>query len=58
VAGGHVLLWAGLVMGVGQAFGARVGARLVIKKGTGFVRPVFIGSVLAVTAKLFWDNYR
>jgi len=58
VAGGHVLLWAGLVMGAGQALGARVGARLVIKKGTGFVRPVFIGSVLAVTAKLFWDNYR
>jgi len=58
VAGGHVLLWAGLVMGVGQAFGAGGGARLVIKKGTGFVRPVFIGSVLAVTAKLFWDNYR
>jgi uncharacterized protein len=58
VAGGHVLLWAGLVMGVGQACGARVGARLVIKKGTGFVRPVFICSVLAVTAKLFYDNYK
>ena len=58
VAGGHVLLWAGLVMGGGQAFGARVGARLVIKKGTRFVRPVFICSVLAVTAKLFYDNYR
>ena len=58
VAGGHVLLWAGLVMGGGQAFGARMGAHLVIKKGTGFVRPVFIGSVLAVTAKLFYDNYR
>ncbi|GAW66617.1 membrane protein [Geoanaerobacter pelophilus] len=40
-----------------QAVGARVGARLVIKKGTRLVRPVFICSVLAVTAKLFWDNY-
>jgi uncharacterized protein len=58
VAGGHVLLWAGLVMGAGQAFGARVGARLVIRKGTRFIRPVFICSVLAVTAKLFYDNYR
>lgn len=57
VAGGHVLLWAGLVMGAGQAVGARVGARLVIRKGTGFIRPVFICSVLAVTAKLFWDIY-
>jgi len=58
VAGGHVLLWAGLLMGAGQAVGARVGARLVIHKGTRFVRPVFICSVLAVTAKLFWDGYR
>jgi len=56
--GGHVLLWAGLVMGVGQACGARIGARLVIKKGTSFIRPVFICSVLAVTAKLFYDNYK
>jgi len=58
IAGGHVLLWAGLVMGVGQAVGARIGARLVIKNGTGFIRPVFICSVLAVTAKLFYDIYR
>lgn len=57
LAGGEVLLLAGLVMGVGQAVGARVGARLVIRKGTRFVRPVFICSVLAVTAKLFWDNH-
>ena len=58
IAGGHVLFWAGLVMGVGQAVGARIGARLVIKNGTGFIRPVFICSVLAVTAKLFYDIYR
>lgn len=57
VAGGHVLFWAGLLMGVGQAVGARAGARLVIRKGTRFVRPVFICSVLAVTAKLFWDDF-
>lgn len=56
--GGHVLLLAGLVMGVGQACGARVGARLVIRKGVRFVRPVFICSVLAVTAKLFYDSYK
>jgi len=57
VAGGHVLFAAGLVMGAGQAVGARMGARLVIRKGTGFIRPVFISSVLAVTAKLFYDIY-
>ena len=58
VAGGHVLLWAGLAMGAGQAVGARTGARLVTSRGTGFIRPVFICSVLAVTGKLFWDIYR
>ena len=58
VAGGHVVLLAGLLMGAGQACGARVGAKLVINKGTRFVRPVFICSVLAVTAKLFYDNYK
>lgn len=57
VAGGHVLLWAGLLMGVGQAAGARVGAKLVIRKGTRFIRPIFISSVLAVTAKLFYDTW-
>jgi uncharacterized protein len=57
VAGGHAMLWVGLVMGVGQALGARIGAKLVIRKGGGLVRPVFICSVLAVTAKLFYDNY-
>ena len=41
-AGGHLLLWAGLVMGVGQAVGARAGARLVISRGERFIRPVFI----------------
>ncbi|HBA89500.1 MAG TPA: hypothetical protein DCZ75_16390 [Geobacter sp.] len=58
VAGGHVLLWAGLLMGAGQAVGARMGARLVLRKGTGFIRPVFICSVLAITAKLFYDIYK
>jgi uncharacterized protein len=57
IVGGHVVFIAGLVMGAGQALGARLGARLVIKKGASIVRPVFICSVLAVTAKLFYDNY-
>lgn len=57
IAGGYVLLWAGLVMGAGQAVGARIGARLVIKKGTRFIRPIFITSVLAVTVKLFYDTW-
>lgn len=58
VAGGHVYYGAGLVMGVGQAVGARVGSRLVLAKGARFVRPIFIAAVFAVTAKLLYENYR
>jgi uncharacterized membrane protein YfcA len=48
----------GLVMGVGQYFGARLGARLVVTRGARFVRPVFITMVLAVSARLIWQNLR
>ena len=58
IAGGHVSYAAGFTMGAGQALGARIGSRLVIRKGAGFIRPVFITMVLAMTAKLLYDNYR
>jgi hypothetical protein len=51
-AGGQVCLWPGLIMGVGQWTGARMGSRLVIKKGTRFIRPVFIAVCLLLTLKL------
>jgi uncharacterized membrane protein YfcA len=54
---GHVLLIAGLVMGLGQLLGARLGSRMVIKHGTQFIRPVFITMVLVITAKLLYDAY-
>jgi uncharacterized protein len=57
IAGGHVCYVAGFTMGAGQALGARVGSRLVLVRGVAFIRPVFITMVLAVTAKLFYDNY-
>lgn len=53
----HVHLVAGLVMGVGQFAGARLGSRIVVKKGAGFIRPIFITIVLAVTAKLLYQNF-
>ncbi len=55
--GGHVHLGAGLCMGLGQWLGARLGSKVVIKKGTKLIRPVFIVVVLAVTARLVWLNY-
>jgi hypothetical protein len=58
VLGGNVYLLAGLTMGAGQALGARVGARMVISKGTKFIRPIFIIVALAITLKLIYENYR
>ena len=44
-------------MGVGQLIGARFGSRLVMTRGTQFIRPVFITVVLALTGKLLYDAY-
>lgn len=54
--GGKVLVLPGLVMGVGQLVGAQVGSRMVIRRGTKFIRPVFIAVSLAITARLVWQN--
>jgi uncharacterized membrane protein YfcA len=53
--GGRVWFSAGLVMGIGQLIGARVGSRMVISKGTKFIRPIFLTVVLALTIKLLWN---
>ncbi len=55
---GQVHLLEGLLMGVAQFIGARIGAKLVILKGAEFIRPVFILIVLLITAKLLYQNYR
>lgn len=54
---GQVHILEGLVMGVGQFLGARIGARLVLKKGAAFVRPIFITMVLAVLLKLILQKH-
>jgi uncharacterized protein len=58
IIGGSVLWREGLVMGAGQFIGGRIGARMVISKGTRFIRPVFITMVLAITASLIWKNFK
>ena len=55
--GGQVLFVAGLTMGVGQLLGARLGSRMVVKRGAKFIRPVFITVALAITAKLLYDSF-
>lgn len=52
----HPPLWQlAVVMGVCNIVGAVVGARLAIRKGTGFVRQVFLGVVAALILKTAWD---
>lgn len=57
IASGSVLWKEGLIMGAGQFIGGQIGARMVISKGTRFIRPVFITMVLAITVSLIWKNF-
>ncbi|SRR6266540_620560 len=57
LAAGHTYLGAGLCMGAGQWIGARLGSRVVVKKGVKFIRPVFIAVAVAITARLLWQNF-
>lgn len=54
---GKVLFLAGFVMGAGQWLGARIGSRMVIARGTRFIRPVFLSMVLILTLKLIYHAY-
>jgi uncharacterized membrane protein YfcA len=55
---GLVVFQAGLAMGCGQLLGARIGSRMVVQRGTKFIRPIFITVVLAITAKLIYNAWR
>ncbi len=55
--GGKTRLLAGLTMGVGQLIGARVGARMVIRRGSRLIRPIFVAVAIAISARLLWQNF-
>ena len=57
VCGGQILFGAGLCMGLGQVLGARLGSKMVIQKGAKWIRPIFLGVVLAITLRLLWQNF-
>jgi hypothetical protein len=48
---------AGIAMGCGQWLGARAGSRMVITRGTKFIRPVFLTMVVLITLKVMWDMW-
>lgn len=48
---------AGLTMGAGQTLGARLGSRMVITRGTKFIRPIFLTMVTLITLKMIYDHW-
>lgn len=58
VLGGHVAWLIGLVMGAGQLVGGRIGARLAVRGGTKFVRPVFLTVVVVLLIRLLYVEWR
>ncbi len=54
---GNVLFGVGLCMAAGQAAGARTGSGMAILRGSAFIRPIFIGVVLATICRLLYQNY-
>ena len=57
VVGNNVLYKVGIIMGIGQIIGARIGSNLAIKKGARFIRPIFLTVVLMTIARLVYANY-
>ena len=55
---GLVHFGAGATMGAGQIIGARLGSRMVLKKGARFIRPIFLTVVGLTLVRLVWINYR
>lgn len=55
--GNNVAYTAGVIMAAGQFLGARFGSGLVIKKGTGFIRPIFITMVFMTIVSLVYKTY-
>jgi uncharacterized membrane protein YfcA len=54
-AGGHVWWRAGAAMAVCNIIGGILGARMAVRRGTGFVRAVLVVVVLALVARLSYD---
>ncbi|WMF04518.1 sulfite exporter TauE/SafE family protein [Micromonospora robiginosa] len=55
--GGHVWWWLGAAMAVCNVAGAAVGARMALRRGAGFVRVVLLLVVVALVARLAYDQW-
>ena len=54
--GGQVVWMVGLLMACGQIIGGFLGARVVVNKGTGWIRPLIVVMTLGMSAKLIADQ--
>ncbi|GAA3761268.1 hypothetical protein HDA32_004881 [Spinactinospora alkalitolerans] len=54
---GDVLWLLGLALAVCNIMGAQIGARMALRRGTGFVRVVLLVVVVALTLKLGYDQF-
>ncbi|MFC4566081.1 TSUP family transporter [Nocardiopsis mangrovi] len=54
---GNVLWLLGLALGAANIVGAQVGARMALTRGAGFVRGVLVVVVVALLARLAWDQF-
>lgn len=54
-AGGHVLWLLGIVLAVFNVLGAQVGAKIVLDRGTGFVRGALLVLIVVMSVKLIID---
>ncbi|MFC3914056.1 TSUP family transporter [Pseudaeromonas sharmana] len=55
--GGNMVWTLGLTMAIGQFIGARLGSRLVVKRGVGLIRPLLVIMSLAMSFKLLNQHY-
>ncbi|MGB2065442.1 MAG: TSUP family transporter [Marinomonas gallaica] len=53
---GNVLWGIGIIMGIGQWFGAQIGSRLVISRGQQLIRPLVIVMCIALSIKLLTSS--
>ena len=55
--GGKILWQVGLIMGVVQFIGARLGSKMVVSKGSKIIRPLLVVMSLVMSARLLWQHY-
>lgn len=56
IALGSVSFYYGLLLGIPMVVGAVIGSRVAIRKGAGYIRPLFIAVTVILIGKQIWDT--